>query len=651
MINWSRIEYAATIRPNPKIPNEVELIVNNYSRLLDVLNELGISALVYTYLNSHFSPIETYLLKIGEEKIKLSLNKEFGLDVYHQIYESIVENKIKPKGLKTFLWLVEHTEAVVTPKHRKYILYGDEEFNEAVMSLSMNELIEILGTYPYLNFDNERVHAVQTEQIIRLFDSKDWNFDGQYVLVSKLGYLLPFEVLIEWDEVLEWAQSIAKSINHRITYEMYQRDLHIFVNGKNDWQWVLNSLNKRLGVSEPAMAMVTNFSLKEQVEFTAYGRHVVIHNRWLMENKNYAQDVLRLVENVDFSFATKKKFLFSNYFTVLENSQYDAQRGILYLEDYLYGELNLRKSDITEGLYEVSPDHYKKDEEDFGDVEPITSEIHGVRVATPFKRVYNNRFEYAFYPIRWFRRYNVPPVRESYLNPYIMNESRPYNKKKVDEAIQRQGYLKQEDLVWDELIDYFVEESGNIPMFRMVKRFDGLVERVENVPGVSQCRENNTHYIVTQDGHNLTYSKDLEENDILQRVVLNKEDAITEEDERDIAGLLIAIYEQGRYKSVSKREDSVWYEYLQKIVTRASEYYYVHIGRVQLFKLLDYPPASPEELVASETDTIFKEFSINQEVEEQEYEQLSEDELAELMSQLTIEEDDEQGDIDLLSMF
>lgn len=609
MVNWAKVEFNATIINKKEGNHDVMVVLNNYSKLMDVLSELGISMTVYEYLKDYFVPNESYLLTVGSEKIRFQLNKDFGLDVYQRVYESLLKNNLMKRGVKTFEWLVDHTELITTPNKNKNVLVGDDEFNDLVVKIAMIDLLDILQEYPSLSYNNDlnEIHALKTEAITTMFVSKDWLLGDQYIIVSPDGYMLPFNVKIEWDAVLAWAQDLSKSLRHRITYKVQKDGVHIFINGKGDWLWVLGSVSKQLGMKQPLLDTINNFKPTKQIRLSHPARTIFLHNLWLENNQKYATNVYELVNKVDFQFVTNKTTTVANYYKVLEGSIYDGSTNVITLADLLYGEVIVNDEDILTGLYEVAPDVYKRDETDFGDVLPITINIDQVTIATPYYKVYNNLFKKEEYPLTGGIKYNVPKLKESYLNSYILGEERYYNREEVAKSTERQGLQVKDSVDWTDIIDSYIEEARSVPIRVDRKKISTFGDRVLNIPNVSVFKQDDSDYYITQNGKVCIYSKELGEDEVLHRLALGVVDSIETSDLEDIAKVLIAVYEQKAYSNEGSRDDLVWMDYINQLIVYASEYYYEGVGKDELTTLINNPPVD----LSSIEDDLFEEESVS----------------------------------------
>lgn len=653
MIDWRKIDVHTT---KVQCKDGIDLYINNYSAVQDILEELNINKKAYSYIVREFLPIERYKVRVGDDIVTVKLNKDFGLESYNKTYTYLIEQGIKPKGLDTFLWLVDHTD-LLELSYDNQILVGDEEFNAMVRGDATLEVVEIIKDIPGLRLEKDKLKAFYSNQMDNYFTRNNLKVAGEYILVSKGGYELPFIVDVERDELIEWIADLTELVNHNIKCSVQGNKVLIRTFGKMDWLHVLIQLYKVLKVQEPIRKETQDFKLTPEITFT-YGKwDVTIVNSWLDLNKRYAMDLLQLVKTTDFSFVSEKKTLYGNYYKLLGDSKYDKDQHILSIGEVYYAELGIQKEDVVKDLTEVSMDIYKEFETDVGDIVPITHNINKVKIATPYYKVKDNHFKYAYYPNITLDNYTIEPIQESYLHQYIMNEPRLYDEYKLATEGAKADFEAVKTIDWQVIFELLLKDLRKADFTVRRKPFNSVRDRLLNLPSVLSIKEDEQRKVwcVTKGFKEIELSTELDDIDLLSRVIYDTKDEVTQDYKKEVVNLLLAIFEQRTWKPTLDRDDTLWQDYLESIIGLGSSAYYNNIWTDELTEKIKEPPLTEEEWKSvmsndiDENNELYKAFNISNKEDEDEYDD-SQVDYKEVLSQEDDIEVNEDGEVDILSI-
>lgn len=571
---------------------------------------------VYHYLTKYFDPTQTYVVTLRDETAEIVVDKTESVYKLNQLFNYLNDEGLIGHGIEDFNWLVQNTRLRVTNKGQT-VFEGTDEFNRVLRLHSVKEVMSLIDTIPYLTMKGINLHAVLTDEVRRDLIKRGWYIKGEFRPVSLNHYILPFDLELEEDELLNWLNETRLTMGRYLDYDYTDEDVYVNIKGKNDYIWFLNKVGKDLGNSRPLMDAIQHFTIQGESEFRHSKRVVHVVHEWAVNNIDYMRSVDRLIKRVDFTVATGKKIYAAMFYQVLKDSQYDRESQSLVLADYLYSDLGILQDSVVGDYIEVGVDIYAQTESDYGELEYITQDIQGVCVATPYKRIHDGKLtqphKYVLLP-----RYRLPKVDEAYINSYIMRETRPYNQERYEreqlqlhslEAIQSQYNITgKEELD----INVFMDDIPWDQLNYKKPRYLNLKDRLLNIPYISEVKIDGRDTVVDYtSGKPVSIRRydDMRDEDILIQAIYQTSNIIDNKQEIDIAMLVLSVFEQINWTPVFKYDDDeynkVWEDHLLDLVGKATTYYYTGLGYTDVLNLMTYYPKTSES--QADMDTINKE--------------------------------------------
>ena len=538
-------------------------------------SEFGLER-VYEHLLEKFDPKQTYSLRVGEYTLIIKLKDEPQKAVYDRVYNHVSSELSGSYSVEYYSWIVHHT--TVVNQGGNYYLLGDREFNQVVLSISIDDIYEVKKLFPMMELDGFTIRLPYIEDMTSVMDDLGWNINNKYYVLGTHGYYLPFELELELAEVVEWVLDISRRYGRHITHNINGKHVDVNVHGRDDFLWLADQFRKDLGNSSFLMQLIGHFRVGAYYTVKHKDYTVRFRHWWTRRNIRYAELVQDLINVYDFSLVTGIKNKVLLYYRVLKDSQYDSLTDSLKLKGYLYGELGILEDDVARSLSEIRVDIYQETPESYGEPLPMIYSYAGINIQTPYKIIRDGVFRLEHYPIALPPHYETEPIQEPYINAYIMGEER----RKLE------GYTDSDDLVittqntqqktgnkipdnWDitlpELSDDFT-----------IKTDDSIYKQVEQLPYISSIVQFGDSWTVTYIGGeqvNITLTEEgltdeQQAKAVYGAAVFKQEQLTLSEEQQEVINILRAVFSGETFNPISYQPDESyqedWANYLTQVV-------------------------------------------------------------------------------------
>ena len=607
--------------------DRVEVCIHDYGQLhtfiQDFTKDYKLKS-VYDYLKSEFDPTEQYRIKTTQgDTVILYLEDTPLLHAYKSAYQVLVHETLPIKGVLFFDWLVQHTTPLKSYTN-KVILKGDRQFNQSIQLQSVRDLYEVMDVLP-LTLQGSHIKVKQTNEVERYINQHHWRVGDRYYIKGKGAYYLPFTVEIEDDEFMRWLKGMVMTPGRLLEFYIRGNELDIDIKGKNDFMWFIGRVTQDLGTQDLLRQVITQFRVGRTYTFKHLQYTIHIKHAWVDHNIHYAESVYTLVTHYDFRVATHKSHLVMIYYQILEDSQYNPHTQGITLKGYLYAELGVSQELLVGKLQELGVDTYATKWDDVGDVLPITFTVGGIRINSPYKRIYNNQFKRGYYPSYYLRPIYQTPLKESYLNPYILNEGRPNQLSASVELLQLndlEGQSKAIEGIIDQLeLDFLVSDidiKGTQP--KDMSKLP-LIERVKNLPHVrdvgytEDSSRLEVHLMQTGGVITITLNQFTQDREVLYAIIKQVAQPITDPQLRDVLQLVLSVFEQSEWVKEFKEDEgyqTIWLNYLERVLTHAQLTMATGVGYQELLDILNTMPVVQKQESTDLSDLLG--FSVSEDI-------------------------------------
>lgn len=537
-------------------------------------SEFGLER-VYEHLLEKFDPKQTYSLRVGEYTLIIKLKDEPQKAVYDRVYNHVSPGLSGAYSVEYYSWIVHHT--TVVNQGGNYYLLGDREFNQVVLSISIEDIYEVQKLFPRMILDGFTIRLPYIEDMTSVMDDLGWNINNKYYVLGSHGYYLPFDLELELAEVVEWVLDISRRYGRHITHNINGKHVDVNVHGRDDFLWLAEQFRKDLGNSSFLMQLIGHFRVGAYYTVKHKDYTVRFRHWWTRRNIRYAELVQDLINVYDFSLVTGIKNKVLLYYRVLKDSQYDSLTDSLKLKGYLYGELGILEDDVAGSLSEIRVDIYQETPGSYGEPLPMIYSYAGINIQTPYKIIRDGVYRLDYYPVALPPHYATPPIQEAYINAYIMGEER----RKLE------GYTDSDDLIITTQIsqpksiskvsDSFSVELPEVSKDFTLKTDDSVYKQVEQIPYISSIIQFGDSWTVTYiGGEQLTITlsggQTEEQNalDLYGAAVFKQESLELSETQHEVINILQAVFNGTTFKPIQYQPDEgyqeEWANYLTNLV-------------------------------------------------------------------------------------